>query len=379
MWEVFRKIFIIGVIGILFLPFLLAHRQENRIAEDENRYYANFPSLLKNSGINKEYTSEFDVWIADNARFRTTMKNIKVELLYKLFGKLELEDVAIGKNNELYGVTSDIVDAIQGRSLLKQEELELYETKLYNLQNWLKKKEIDFFFMNAYDKYSIYPENFPQGVKQYGELYIGAQTERYINEKGRVNIVPIYGMLREEAKDKVIYYQYVDWCHWNDVGMFIGYQKLMDAIQDKKMDINYLGMEDVEQIQLFDKRKVYGFEYPFEEQSIYYDIRNKNAVELEIANKEKYSYKEHSHYLKNENEKYKVLVLNDSFVRMGMKNYLAESFRETLSLDIHNLNKIEMIVCEYQPDVVILETYEMNIPFLYDELKKLECISDNNE
>lgn len=378
MQNIVRKIFIVGIVGLIFIPFLFAHRQEDRVAEDENRYYANFPVLIKDSVINKEYAAEFDAWISDNARFRTVMKKIKVQFLYELFGKLELEDVAIGKNEELYGVTEEIIDAVQGRNLFNQEELEQYETRIYELQKWLESKEIDFYFMNAYDKFSIYPENFPEGIVQYGDDFLGKQTERYILENGRVSIVPIYDLLCQTAQNEIIYYQYVDWCHWNDVGMLLGYDKLMQVIQEKRTDIDYITLSDVEQIQLLDKRKVYGYEYPLVEQSVCYDIKDKNAIEVEIDDKDKYSYKEHSHCFYNKDGKYRALILNDSFIRMTMKNYLAESFEETLSLDIHNIEKIDEIVEVFQPDILILETYEMNIPYLYSELGNLEVIKNIN-
>ena len=50
--------FFICILMMLFVPFLLAHRERDRIAEHENRYYANFPFLWEGEELNEDYIEE---------------------------------------------------------------------------------------------------------------------------------------------------------------------------------------------------------------------------------------------------------------------------------------------------------------------------------
>ena len=52
MKKLIQRAFVVSVLVIMAAPFLLAHREYNRVAEDENRYYANFPDLEKDGKWN---------------------------------------------------------------------------------------------------------------------------------------------------------------------------------------------------------------------------------------------------------------------------------------------------------------------------------------
>lgn len=372
MQNILKRMYVVVFVAVLFVPFLLAHREENRVAESENRYYANVPKFLDEEGkFNQNYIEDFEEWINDNARFRSLFREIKVSVLYNLFGYLDLENVGIGTNGDLYANAAGDVDTVQGRNLLSNEELEAYESALYKLQKRLSDGGIDFFYMQCYDKITVLSEFYPQGAVQYQTNYIGEHTEKYIEEKGRINNVPLYEMLKECAKENNIYYRYEDWCHWNDAGMYLGYEKLMKEICERYPQIKYLKLEDYNIEYRYDYRDVYGFQYPLEEKAPVYGIKQKNAKEAETVLKDKMNIKSHTHYYVNPKGQKRVLSINDSFIRMGMKNHLAESFQEYLSVDLSNLSNLEWILDEYQPDIVLLECLETNIPKVQDMLAEL--------
>lgn len=69
-------------------------------------------------------------------------------------------------------------------------------------------------------------------------------------------------------------------------------------------------------------------------------------------------FKEHTHAYINESceNNLRILVLGDSFIRMYIKDKIAESFYETLSIDWLNIPILDEVVEEYQPDIVIIES-----------------------
>lgn len=374
MQRVLKKLYVICFVVVLFLPFILAHREENRVAEDENRYYANVPRLLNENGkFNTDYIQEFESWINDNARFRSLFREIKASALYKVFDYLDLENVRVGTNLELYDSDECDIELIQGRNLLSDVELSLYEDNLYRLQNWLENQSIDFYYMQCYDKTTVFEEGYPKGLVQYNTEHLGENTENYIVKKNRVNIVPLHETM-EGAKEQNIYYKYLDSCHWNNAGMYLGYEKLMQKIGDKYPEIDYLTIDDYNIIQYNTYRDVYGFQYPIEEVFDVYEIKEKHAQEKETELYDRLYTKSWTYYFVNPDNKKKALVINDSFIGMDMKYHLAECFEECLTMELTNLSNISWIVDEYKPDIVILECVELNILRVKEMLESLECI-----
>lgn len=376
MQKILSKIYVLIFILVTFVPFLFAHREENRIAENENRYYANVPKVIEEGQINKNYTKDFDNWINDNARFRSLFREIKVTVLYYLFGYLDMENVGVGTNGDFFSTASNDIETVQGRNLMNTEKLEEYEGKLYSLQQWLGNKSVDFYYMQCYDKMTMMDNYYPIGVVQYDTRHIGEHTEEYIHQKNRVNIVLQYDYLKAELEKKELYYKYHDCSHWNDEGTYIGYKELMKKIQQNYPEIDYLELEDYEIGYRTAIKDIYGFDYPYEETIRSYRIKDINAQEMKCDMFEKLNVKEHTHYFNNTKGKKRILVINDSFIRIKMKNFLAESFEECLSIDLTNLSNIEWIVEEYQPDIVLLECVETNIPRVEKMLETLECIKE---
>ena len=373
--RLLKKAYVVVFIMVLFLPFLLAHREENRVAADENRYYANVPRILgEDKKLNPNYISEFEAWIDDNARFRSLFRETKVTLLYKLFNYLDLEGARVGTNGEMYDTEELAINTMQGRNLLSETELNSYEENLYQLQQWLANRDIDFYYMQCYHKITVLDEGYPRGLVRYDTEYIGENTENFIMQKNRVNIVPLHDTMEMAAKEQNTYLRYIDWCHWNDAGMYLGYKSLIQAIQKKHPEVDYLKMEDYDIALLESYKDVYGFRYPLVENVPSYQIKEVKAAEKECVFNDRLSTKAHTHYFENPEQEKRILVINDSFIRMGLKNHLAESFGECLSIDMYNLSNVEWIVEEYKPDIVVLECVETNISPVKEMLDGLECI-----
>lgn len=375
MLRVLKKLYVAVFILVLFIPFLLAHREENRVAEGENRYYANVPRFFEEDGrINLEYIQDFEAWINDNARFRSLFREIKVTALYKVFNYLDLEDARVGTNLELYGSNENEINTMQGRNLLSDQDLNTYEKNLYQLQTWLQSQNIDFYYMQCYHKITVLDESYPKGLVRYNTEYIGENTEKYIAGKNRVNIVPLHEIMKTTAKNQNIYFRYTDWCHWNDAGMYLGYERLMQEIAKKHPTVEGLTMDDYNFKPVSMYRDVYGFLYPLEENYEIYEIKEKHAEKKETALNDRLYTKSWTNYFVNPEKEKKVLVINDSFVDMGMKYHIAECFNECMTMELTNLLNIGWLVEEYKPDIVVLECVETNITRVQEMLEELECI-----
>ena len=372
MRKVMQNVFVISLIMLMFFPFVFAHREENRVSEAENRYYANVPKLFKEEGINTNYISEFEDWISDNARLRTIFGEIKTRVLYNAFGVLNLSDTGIGKNKELYSISSVTVDTVQGRNRFTKEGLEDFEESLYGLQKWLEAQSIDFYYMICHDKATVIPEYYPEHVVVQNDVFLGQETEKYIADKGRVSIVPLYDLLYQKAKEEKVYYEYWDSFHWNEAGVYIGYEQLMNQICKKHTDVKALQKEDYTLEYVTAQRDIYGFLYPYEEVITFYRIDNAQAQLKETPLYENLRSKDKIFYYENPTGNKRILTISDSFIQIVMKSSIAESFEETLSLDISNIDKIPWLVEHYKPDIIVLECEEINLYKVQGMLNILE-------
>ena len=208
MRNIYNMVFIVIFLMILWVPFLLAHREDCRISDMENRMLASVPHIMKeNGGINFSYSADFDAWINDNVRFRTILMELNSTLQYRLFGRIAKESLREGKEGHLYYVDEDKVREYQHVNLLSEEELTAYITSMQKLNDYLKERGIAFYYMQCYDKDSIYPEYYVKGVKQFGDMSRANQIVDALKRNTDVSVIPIYKELMDHKGEELLYFK----------------------------------------------------------------------------------------------------------------------------------------------------------------------------
>ena len=362
MEKISNRLMIAAFIAMLVLPFLLAHREPGRVSDSENRTLADYPELLtQDHTLNLDYMKEFENWISDNARGRTSFLKINAMLQYHLFGKIAKNLVWAGTDGELFGAGEGMLETYQHLDLLTEEELQNYTLKMQELSDYLEARGIAFYYMQCYDKETVYSEHFMRGVNQIGDLSEAQQVVNALKADTNVAVVPVYDAIMAEKVQKKLYYQVIDTLHWNDSGAYLGYLAFMKQAQTRFPEITYLTKEDYRMEAIRDKTEILGFTYPIQEDSIRYVIDQPKA---ELMAKERFSYldyQDYIHYYKNSKStcKKRLLIIGDSFIRQSMKDDLAEGFAETLFVDWGNLPKLKELVDDYQPDLLLFESAEM--------------------
>lgn len=354
-------IFIAIFILCISLPYLLAHRdREGRSSSMENRMLAAYPSVWAEGGPGPAYLSRFEAWLDDNLRGRTVLVEANSTLQYQLFGRVVKSDILQGRNHWLFVKDQDMIREYQRLNLLPEDRLELYAEKMQKISDYLERRGIAFYYFQCYSKEEIYPEQYAAGVNRVGSAGRADQVVETLQEKTDVKQILTKDMLLERA-DELIYFQYVDSLHWNEKGSYYGYQTLMEEIgkdfgQIRSLqETDYLITEEESSVEL------YGFEYPYSELCPVYKVRDPQAKEITEQTQERWEflhYREHTHDYVNEGceNDLRILLVGDSFVRMFLKDDIAEGFRETLSIDWLNIPILDQVVEEYQPDIVVLES-----------------------
>lgn len=348
---------------VLIIPFLLSHKEDERVSDMENRTLAGTPHILGEDGkINLSYPADFDSWINDNIRFRTILMEINASLQYNLFGKIANNSLREGKEGHLYYVDEGKVHEYQHTNLLSTEALKNYADAMQALDNYFKKQGIFFYYMQCFDKDSIYPEYYVEGVNQFGDTSRALQVVKELRDSN-INVIPVYEELINNKGTELLYFKVTDPAHWNEYGAHIVYSALLKSIQEDFPDAYRLEDKDYDITRFEGTTDIYGFTYPYKEDSLRYKIKNPLAAELNLDDFDRdkvISYREYGHYYINDkvSNDLKIMVVGDSYIRQFLKGHIAEGFKETLSIDWSNLPNLDQVLDIYKPDIIVLESAE---------------------
>lgn len=359
-----RKVNILTIIifiGMISLPWIFAHRdKEGRLSSMENRRLAQYPMLWTEEGINPDYIGQYENWLEDNLRGRTVMVEVDAALQYYLFGRIVKSDTMRGRENWLFVKDNEMIQEYQHLNLMPEEALVEYAENMQDIADYLKERDIAFYYFQCYSKEEIYPDMYVDGIRRIGTTCKADQIVDVLHEKTDIKQILVKESLINCA-DELVYFQFVDPLHWNEKGSYLGYQILMDDIRKDFENVPVLREDDFVIEEEERVIELYGVEYPFPENCPVYRVREPHAREITAESEERWSflhYKEHTHAYINEksDNNMKILLLGDSFIRMFLKDDIAESFRETLSIDWLNIPILDKVVEEFDPDIVVIES-----------------------
>jgi SAM-dependent methyltransferase len=156
-----------------------------------------------------------------------------------------LEPVARGKNGWLFlqQDTNSVLKQHSGEIRITEEDLERWQATLDSRVERLHRLGSRYFFFIAPNKESIYAEELPNGIPSAPERPVHQLIHRLERVGSSVPIIyPDQELIA--AKSRWAVYSKGD-THWNGIGAFISYQKLIEAIEDVAT-VNCLRLDNLE-------------------------------------------------------------------------------------------------------------------------------------
>jgi hypothetical protein len=218
------------------------------VSKAENRLLAVIPDIMSDKGLDFDVIQNIpkyiDGYLNDRFGFRNESIIIINNLNYKLFKKAEINNVLFGKDGWLYYLKNEGHDTFADfnkSNILSENNLKKIYLQLESRFNWCKSNGIEFFFIIAPLKHSIYPEYYPF-PRPTGE----SRTDQIINnmpEHLRDRIIDLRNdfLLKKDSSDTDLYYKVG--VHWNYLGSFYAYNNLLKKIRGHFQDINFPGIE----------------------------------------------------------------------------------------------------------------------------------------
>ena len=204
-----------------------AARIEGGDQKTENRQLANFPARPRSWRALLDFPAGFDAWFSDHFAFRKDLVRWFGESRYFGLGVSPVPSVVVGKDSFLFFAADESVDDYANARPFTERELENWRLSITKLRDWFQTRGIAYVFTIAPDKYLVYPEEFPDSVRQVNptsrmdELYSAISDTRVV-----ADLRPVLS----HAKSTERLYYLTD-THWNDRGAFAAYQAIIRAVR----------------------------------------------------------------------------------------------------------------------------------------------------
>ncbi|MFK5970229.1 MAG: hypothetical protein QM487_08955 [Candidatus Marithrix sp.] len=365
--------------ALIFIPFTSGIiKQDKEISAIEKRTLIQLPEIPKTMEEINKFPQLFDKYYADHFGLRDWFTKYYKLVKYSI-GDSPSEDVTIGKNGWLflgsakkgYNKYHDPMGDVRNVNLFSQLELNRLATYMVNVKNWLNNRGIEYLFIIAPNKHTIYFEQLPDYITKVNEKSATDQLVDYLHEHTDVIIVDLRQPLLE-LKNKHQIYIKTD-THWNHYAANVAQYQIMLEIEklfpDKiQPELNKLLSATINggDLAAFIGVDIFTQSFPepvFEEtcELIIYPVDTNQVMD---------------HTVTCDSQKLNTVIFKDSFFN-ALEVYFARKFnRSTYIQKPLNYSSLVKYIKLEKPDIVIEELVERGLPYIPSETEFNHYIAD---
>ena len=369
--KIENVIFCAAFFMMTIAPLLFANKRDGAISAAENRKLAAPAKFYNEDGtLNRGFSEDFETWFDDNLGFRDVLVEANGVIKYHIFD--EIKNMRLGKNGELapFSVLADY----QHTNLADNDELKRIVEAYQTVYDYLNSQGIQVYYMQCWDKHSIYPEQYKDTIQIFGDVSRSDQVEKALIEQTDIHVVPIKNTLLQ-LKEK--YNSYGTWAepwHWVQRGGYIAYTELIREINhrngnrykelcedDFDISLQDIGQTFYERIHKADYEEIFLLKNPH---AVY--MPEKLTYVPEVGLREQVTYYENNS-VDNEDT---ILILGDSYYyTYNVITNLAESFHNTIMFNgtAATQDNLIRLIDIYEPDIVVFENAE-RCNYRYEEM-----------
>ena len=360
-----KIIFILLFLAGLYLPMLFMNRKTGVISETENRALAAPAQFYDSNGLrNLNYNQDFERWFTDNLGFRSELAEADSTIQYHVFH--QLNNMPLGKNGVL--APYDNLNDLQHRNMYTEEQAAEIVNAYQTAHDFLASQGIQMFYMQCWDKHTIYPEQYPDTITVFGDLSRTEQVENALISSTDINVIPLQELLFSAKEQYPVFSEWSDPWHWTPRGAFIAYRELISKINEKN-DGKYkeLTEEDFD-ITVEDCGKTYFNSIHKPEMLEVFRLKHPEYTEMrdKLTYQPPNQFERHMEYVVNPTagNDDTLLIIGDSYIHDSMIfQTITSSFGTTIMFNgaaITDDSFLRMVE-EYEPDIVLFENAERSV------------------
>jgi alginate O-acetyltransferase complex protein AlgJ len=272
--------------------------------------------------------------------------------------------VVFGKNDWMFLGNShgNVIYENIGAERFSDFQLEIIQKNVESNKEWLEQQGIKYYLCIAPNKHSIYDRYLPSYFQNKRERKL-EQLKTYL-KKHNFELIDMKDYFNEY--NTLSLYHKTN-THWNDIGAFLGYRRLMHSIkkdfdigkvfefEDFTLDTLMLNEQDLTKMMHIKTNDSFIVMKPKTSYKAKKISKKLKIPEQYYANPLDYEYRYEG------SGKFKLLMFRDSF-SINIIPFLNESFKESVFIWQHNFKR-ELVIDE-KPDIVIQQIVERDIDAL---------------
>lgn len=370
-------------LAAIYVPFFSAITEKDHLtSQSEKRNLTSLPSIPDSIESLLEYPQSFNNYYADHFGFREYFTERYFRLMKTLNNTSTTGDVTRGKDGWLflgsikpgYRKFSDPMGHAMNVTLFTQEQLEQFAASVTALKRWLNAQEIEYIYVIAPNKHTIYFEQLPDYITKKNPHSATDQLVQYLREHTDVPVVDMRDSLIASKKTHQLYHKYDT--HWNHYGANIAQFEIMKAVASLfpgKVEPFLLKNDQFKTVKKrggdlarFANLKKAKENVP---EPIWDDICDPitDTPEIALAEEEEQNDRRQAFSTQCENQELKALIFRDSFTT-ALQPYLSRYFSEaTYVWEKVSYDTLKQYVDTKKPNIVIEEIIERTLPYIPSE------------
>ena len=365
------KIFFISICFCCFLAYPVVDLVFSISAKKQTDQVKKIVSIPKLK-INKldKFPSQFDEFFSADFPLQEKLVSLNSFFKIKILGvSPDPEKVIVGKRNWLF-TGGDLLETFRGANLLDAKELDVLKENIISRANWAEARNCKYYLAVVPDKQTIYSEFMPDWALKVNSLTMLDQLKELFKNNQVVHFIDMRESLLAAKKDYLLYYK-IDH-HWNDIGGYVGYLDIINAIRKDfplltpPLSINDFSIDstkeliggEAEILNIGKWYKEHRMELRFKAEE-----RGLDSAKAGYPPPENFAFPGDYEIVKVvKNSKLpKAVIIRDSFTDFMLK-YLKEHFRKSVFVfdDWQYKSNYEILQKE-KPEIVITILYESNI------------------
>lgn len=361
--KVIFAMFNILFVMMLIAPLIMTNLKDGKVSIEENRMLADKPTIYTSEGgVNYRFISDLECWFNDNIGLRSQIVKMNARIQYYLFDRLpDNTDLYLGPNGELNYATTDMIASFAHVDLLSDEQLASIADSYQFVNDHLEEQGILFYYFQCWDKHSVYPEYFMDGVHQYGNISMTDQVIEELLNNTDVAVISPKEMLINEKDEHDTYSFWGDATQWTQRGAYLSYLMLMDEINEGSCGKYKVLQEKDYDIGITDQGSTISGGIHVIDMEEDFEIAAPKAYQTDEApiylsqwqSKSRTIYQNDS--VDNDDT---IVILGDSYFDSFLIDDIAESFAKTVLIWGDYTENIPEIIDHYKPVIVVCENAE---------------------
>ncbi|MEE9425190.1 MAG: hypothetical protein V3V18_09460 [Methylococcales bacterium] len=344
---------------------------EDKLASGiEKRNLAKYPLFPESLKALSEYPEKFNTNYSDHFGFRELLTKIYFKLVYYLGIQSAIDDVTFGQDDWLflgsikkgYQKYDDPIGDVMNVDLYTQRELADFVSSIVAIKNWLGNKGIEYVYVIAPNKHTIYFENLPKYISKQNNKSSTDQVLEYLQKHTDVAVVDLRPPLFAEKIKNQVYFKYDT--HWNQYGANAAQYEIMKKVKSLfpgKIAPFRLNKDQFE-ILTTNEGDLAGLSKTDNlTENMPQPIFKDGCTPVNDVPDPKFG---ETHTLVCNNQRLNTIVFMDSFF-VSLKPYISRHFyRSTYIWERINEASLTKYVEQEKPDIVIDEVVERTFPYM---------------